>query len=386
MRISMTNYHRNSHNQDSRRQRRKKQQQKAILTLLMAGMLFLVILFAGGQLLRSVLGERPTPQLATAGGQGMDTEHSADGESSGKSFSESQSVIDSGEATGETGGTSSSQEDTQGASSTSSINLDLTGLYSHNALLTDASTGQVLGDNRGTERMYPASMTKIMTAYLAVEYISNLDDSMAVPYDIFDALYAEDASLAGFAPGEIASFRNLLYGVLLPSGAECCQSLARWISGSEEAFVELMNERARSLGMTDTHFCNSTGLHDANHYTTCADLALLLREALKNQNFREAFTSERRSVPPTAEHPEGFTFHSTMFRYMDSASVTGGEILGGKTGFTDEAGQCLASLASVNGQEYILVTAGADGDHTTAQYHILDAVNVYSRLGEETAS
>lgn len=80
--------------------------------------------------------------------------------------------------------------------------------------------------------------------------------------------------------------------------------------------------------------------------------------------------------------PKGFTFHSTMFKYMDSTEVTGGEILGGKTGYTEEAGLCLASLAQVNGKEYILVTAKANGTHQTEQFHILDAINVYSQIGE----
>lgn len=90
------------------------------------------------------------------------------------------------------------------------------------------------------------------------------------------------------------------------------------------------------------------------------------------RDFRDVFTSSRYSTLPSEQHPEGFTFHSTMFKYMDSTEVTGGEILGGKTGYTEEAGLCLASLAQVNGKEYILVTAKANGTHQTEQFHILD--------------
>ena len=107
-----------------------------------------------------------------------------------------------------------------------------------------------------------------------------------------------------------------------------------------------------------------------------------LQYALKNEYFRDVFTSSRYSTLPSEQHPEGFTFHSTMFKYMDSTEVTGGEILGGKTGYTEEAGLCLASLAQVNGKEYILVTAKANGTHQTEQFHILDAINVYSQIGE----
>lgn len=259
--------------------------------------------------------------------------------------------------------------------------VELSRLYSRCAVLTDASTGEVLAEKAGRERIYPASMTKIMTALLAIEYTENLDQTVTVPEEIFPALYAGDASMAGFQPGEEASLRDLLYGILLPSGAECCQTFAMRISGSEEAFAGLMNQRAEELGMDGTHFCNSTGLHEEEHYTTAADMAVLLRYALNNPVFREVFTSASHTVGPTNLHPQGFTFTSTMFSQMDSPMVNGGEILGGKTGYTEQAGQCLASLAEINGQDYILVTAKADGNHETSQFHILDAQDVYNQIG-----
>lgn len=262
-----------------------------------------------------------------------------------------------------------------------SAEVDLEELYSQNAVLMDAGSGEILGEHGSRERIYPASLTKIMTALLTVENSSNLEERIILPEEMFQRLYAQDASMAGFEPGEEASIKDLLYGVLLPSGAECCIALADRISGSESGFVDLMNEKVKELGMEDTHFCNSTGLHEAEHYSTVRDIAVLLKYALQNQDFREVFCGSRYSVQPTVQHPEGFTFYSTMFQYMDSPSVTGGEILGGKTGYTKEAGQCLASLALVNGKEYILVTAKADGSHETEQFHILDAVNVYSRIG-----
>ena len=150
----------------------------------------------------------------------------------------------------------------------------------------------------------------------------------------------------------------------------------------EEMTIYGDNDKAQELGMKNTHFTNSTGLHDPEHYSTVEDISILLQYALKNEYFRDVFTSSRYSTLPSEQHPEGFTFHSTMFKYMDSTEVTGGEILGGKTGYTEEAGLCLASLAQVNGKEYILVTAKANGTHQTEQFHILDAINVYSQIGE----
>lgn len=134
--------------------------------------------------------------------------------------------------------------------------------------------------------------------------------------------------------------------------------------------------------MKNTHFCNSTGLHEPEHYSTVKDMAVLLQYAVKNETFREVFTSKSYSAAPSEVHPEGFTFTSTMFRHLDGTEVTGGTLLGGKTGYTPEAGLCLASLAEISGKEYILVTAGAEGSHETEPYHILDAVNVYSKIGE----
>ena len=247
---------------------------------------------------------------------------------------------------------------------------------------SDLDSGTVLKEKNSTDRIYPASLTKIMTAILAIENTEDLEEIVQLPDEIFPPLYAQNASMAGFQPGEEVRLKDLLYGVLIPSGAECCLAFADRISGSEEEFVSLMNDKAQELGMKNTHFTNSTGLHDPEHYSTVEDISILLQYALKNEYFRDVFTSSRYSTLPSEQHPEGFTFHSTMFKYMDSTEVTGGEILGGKTGYTEEAGLCLASLAQVNGKEYILVTAKANGTHQTEQFHILDAINVYSQIGE----
>ena len=255
---------------------------------------------------------------------------------------------------------------------------DLTNLYSPYAVLIDADTGEVLAEQNSRTQIYPASLTKIMTALLVIENSGNLDETVWIPSDIYDQLYAEGASMAGFLPGEETTLRELLYGILLPSGAECCLTAARYIAGSDEAFVELMNQKAAQLGMENTSFQNCTGLQDAAHYSSAADIAGLLRYALQDSTFREIFTSQYYYVQPTEQHPDGFTFWSTLFSENDGSMD--GVILGGKTGYTQEAGLCLASLLSVGGREYILVTAGAAGSHETEPYHIKDALNVAGQL------
>lgn len=259
----------------------------------------------------------------------------------------------------------------------------LSGLNSPNAILVELETGKVLGEKKADEKIYPASLTKIMTAVLAVENIGDLQERITVPEEIFPKLYEEGASMAGFCPGEEAVGLDLLYGVLLPSGAECCLTFADRIAGSEEDFVDMMNEKAKELGMEHTHFTNSTGLQDEDHYSTVRDISVLLRYALAGDTFRQVFTSSSYSTNPSACHPEGFTFYSTMFQEMNSAAVTDGEILGGKTGYTKEAGLCLASLAVIGQKEYIFITAHARGDHETRQYHVEDAVKVYTQLGKQ---
>ena len=262
--------------------------------------------------------------------------------------------------------------------------LDVTGVNSTNAVLMDVKSGKVIGNLNGEERIYPASMTKIMTALVVLETFSDLDREITLSQDIFYALDGQDATQAGFQPGEEVRIRDLVYGVILPSGAECCLALADEVAGSEEAFVEKMNQKAKAIGMKNTNFVDCTGLHDPEHYSTAYDIALLLKYALHNDTFCNVIESHFHSTPGTNVHPDGITYYSTMFKNMSDTSVAGGKILGGKTGYTSEAGHCLASFAQIYDREYILVTAGAAADATGIP-HIQDAKTLYNRLGEAIA-
>jgi D-alanyl-D-alanine carboxypeptidase (penicillin-binding protein 5/6) len=251
---------------------------------------------------------------------------------------------------------------------------------SSNAILIRADNGDVLFDKNGEERIYPASMSKIMTAIVALENLRDLNEYIALNAEMYSRLYNAHASLAGFAAGERVRAIDLLYGLMLPSGAECGIGLADHIAGSESAFVDLMNDKALELGMNGTHFVNTSGLHDPQHYSTVSDMALLLRYALNNSVFYDIFTSAGHSVPPTNKQEEGLTFYSTLFANIDTPDFPDGFILGGKTGYTEEAGQCLASLAEKDGTRFILVTCGAYGDHRTRKLHIDDAFAVYAAI------
>ena len=146
----------------------------------------------------------------------------------------------------------------------------------------------------------------------------------------------------------------------------------------------LMNQKAAELGMKNTHFTNATGLTDTEHYSSAADMAKLLQAALHNTTFRTIFTTKHYTTTATAQHPEGVSLTSTLLGKLDGTELpTGTQIEGGKTGYTAAAGLCLASLATVNGKEYILVTLAAPGDHGTEQYNIRDAVHVYQKLADK---
>lgn len=255
------------------------------------------------------------------------------------------------------------------------------GLYSKHAVLIRLKDEDIMMDKAGEDRTYPASITKVMTAIVALEQLPDLEEKITLSSAMFDRLYEEGASMAGFEANQSVSVRDLLYGVMLPSGAEACIGLAERIAGSEEGFVELMNKKAEALGMNGTHFVTSTGLHDAEHYTTARDMSHLLAYALKNPEFRTIFTATSYTTAPTSSKPEGLTFQSTMFKRLETPVLAnGGVIEGGKTGYTSDAGLCLASLAKIADEEYILVTTGAEGDHTTEQFNLLDALDVYNRI------
>ena len=251
-------------------------------------------------------------------------------------------------------------------------------MYSRNAILVDLEEGEILFEKNADEKMYPASLTKMMTLLVALEEMENPEEKIKMPSNIYEYLYSENASIAGFKPNEIVPVQDLYYGMILPSGAECCISIAEHISESESKYVKKMNQKGKTIGMRNTHFTNTTGLHDNEHYSTVKDMAKLMQAGLKNQKFREVLTTKIHQTQGTEKHENGFEMKSTLFEKLENMESFG--IEGGKTGYTDKAGLCLATFAKVDGKEYILVTAGAAGSHQTEPYHILDAQYVYRSI------
>ena len=251
--------------------------------------------------------------------------------------------------------------------------LDLE-LYSENALLIDLESNTVLVQKNADARIYPASMTKVMTVLVAAEHIENWDETFTMTQSIIDPLFLADASMAGFVHGEAVSMTELLYGAVLPSGAEATEALAIVTAGSEEAFAALMNEKTQELGLQNTHFVDASGLHDENHYTTLSDMAIILQAALDNPHCREVLTSVNHTSPATEQNPSGVAM-TNRFLYRIRPQQTGNvDIQAAKTGYTAQAMNCCVSYGIMeNGRAAICVTAHA----WTGDYCIADHLALY---------
>ncbi len=230
-------------------------------------------------------------------------------------------------------------------------------------IVIDKSTNKVIAARNAHTKAYPASTTKIMTLLVAVENIRDMNDTFTMTLDITDPLYVADASVAGFLNGETIGMTDLLYGAILPSGADASMALALTVAGSEEAFVALMNKKVKELGLKNTHFDNVTGLHSENNYSTVYDMAVILDAALSNKTCRKVLSTYQYTTSVTPEHPEGILLSSTLFSYMYGTEPETATILGGKTGFVNESGYCIASYGKANdtNNEYIVVTFGNSG-------------------------
>lgn len=245
-------------------------------------------------------------------------------------------------------------------------------INSKHAILYNLNEDKIIFEKNSNEITSIASLTKIMTTIVAIENIENLDAKVTITEKDFNGLY--DASLAGFEVGDEVTYRDLLYGTMLPSGAEASQALANNISGSVNGFAGLMNEKAKELGMKNTHFVNTSGLDVNNHYSTVYDIALLLKYCLNNKTFKTIFDSTSYKTS-NGELTLYSTFRYTAIKYNYKSDY----ILGAKTGYTDDAGKCLASIAYDQSNDilYLLVTTGANTS-TDDAYHIKDATNIYT--------
>ena len=246
-------------------------------------------------------------------------------------------------------------------------------ILSEYCILIESESGRVIASRNSKAVMYPASMTKIMSLIVAVENIDNVSDTFTMTYEIINPLVEQGATRTGLESGETVPLIDLLYGVILPSGADATIALAQYVSGSEEEFVKLMNAKAQELGLINTHFTNTSGLHDRNHYTTAHDMAIILDYAMKIPLASEILSSQTYTTSSTEQHPGGLEMTSTMFGKISPNYIDGVTIVGGKTGYTAQSKHCLASVAVKNGKTYIAVTAMGETKYTP----VYDIIKIY---------
>lgn len=248
------------------------------------------------------------------------------------------------------------------------VELDIS---SKNAILYNMDSGEVLYEKDADEKVSIASLTKIMTALVSIENIKDLDSQVVLTTDDFKGLVEANAVTAGFTKGEVVTYRDLLYGLLLPSGADAAKALARNIAGSEENFIKMMNEKVGEMDLKNTHFSTVIGLDDDNNYSTAREVALIFKEALKNEDFKTIITTKEYTSSDGK-----VKFHSTIQSNAKKFEIDVPYILGGKTGTTTDAGLCLATIAKENDVNYMLVTLGALYDKK-APHNIEDAQTIY---------
>jgi len=235
------------------------------------------------------------------------------------------------------------------------------------SILIDATDGHEIYSENADTKQYPASITKLMTALLVAENVSDWSEVITASESAFDDLSAAGSSV-GIKPGEKMTVDNLVICLLVASANEAANILAERVSGSVDAFVELMNSRAAELGLEGTHFVNANGLHDDEHYTTARDVAKLAMEVRKHSRLREIYGMDKATIPPTNISDERFFFttNSLISRYKELGYIYS-HADGMKTGSTTPAGLCLAASAEYNGKELISVVLGAERDEETGK-------------------
>lgn len=240
-------------------------------------------------------------------------------------------------------------------------NFDITGEY---VSLYNMNEDILLYSKNDTKKTSIASLTKMMTTLVAIEEIDNLDKIVTIKERDFEGTVGY--SKAGFKVGDKVTYRDLLYGIILPSGADAVNAVVNNTLGYDK-FIKKMNETAKKIGMNDTSYANPVGKDDENNYSTSNDLAKLLKYALKNETFKTVFTTK------SYKTSNGINLESTVNRYENILNTD--EIKGAKSGFTKDAGRCLASITTLNNVDYLLVVINSS---TTSPYNaVKDTITIY---------
>lgn len=257
------------------------------------------------------------------------------------------------------------------------VYIDSADVISTHAVLIDESADTIIAAKGAKERIMPASMTKVLTLLVAAEHIpeEKLDDPFTMTLEITDYAYVNDCSSVGFLDEEKVPVRDLFYGTALHSGGDAALGLAFYVAGSQEGFVEMMNQKLNELGIAgSTHVTNCVGLYDEAHYSTVYDIAVIMKAAMQNDLCREVLSAHIYTTKPTKEHPDGIEISNWFLRKIEDKD-TGGEVLCAKTGYIVQSKNCAVSFGTfAGGTPYICVTAGS----TSSWRCIYDHVEIYN--------
>lgn len=244
-------------------------------------------------------------------------------------------------------------------SAVSSLTVDAkkgpSNIIAESAIIMEASTGSVLYAKNIDDKHYPASITKIMTALLALEN-SSLSETVTFSHDAVFNIESGSAHISADV-GEELTMEQCLYALMLKSANEVANAIGEHVAGSIDKFAEMMTNKAKELGCKNTHFVNPNGLHNDEHYTTAYDMALITRAAMKNQTYRTIAGTKRYVIPPTNKQSETryLTNKHQMIYPNDYPQYEYQYALTGKTGYTDQAGNTLVTVAKKDGLELICV-------------------------------
>ena len=224
-------------------------------------------------------------------------------------------------------------------------------------LIYDALSDTMLIGYQYDSPKAPAAITQIMTVLLSMESLE-LSDTITITKEMYESI-PEDYVRIGFSEGEVVTVEQCIYASLLKSANDACLALAIKTSGSESAFVEAMNRRAAELGCTNTHFTNPYGLSDGEHKTTCQDMSLILKEALRHPDFKKISTSTSYTIEPTNTFNDRRVLNNAN-RFISTPSTAYEYYIGGKTGYTSESGYTIIAGAEKDGRELIGILLGAN--------------------------
>ncbi|NLY09765.1 MAG: D-alanyl-D-alanine carboxypeptidase [Tissierellia bacterium] len=258
--------------------------------------------------------------------------------------------------------------------------FDQAKIQSKSVVLLDRTTKDVIFSKEGDMRLAPASLTKILTVYTAIMKNVELSQEVTIDTPSYQKMVEMNASMAGFLGGEQLTMSDLLHGTILSSGGEAASSLAIAVSGNEEDFVFEMNQVAKGIPMENSHFVNSVGMDDANQKSTALDIAKLLDKALDNSTFKDVFTKKLYWATKNQNHPDGLLLENTVLKEIPENGHPGIIVLGGKSGTTETAGLCWATLVKVLDKEYVLVTMGAPKELEASKPQWEDALYILSQL------